>query len=255
MAEQKTQEFKFPSELIDLPSLGKLYPEGSPLKEGKVEVKYMTAREEDILTSANLIKKGIVIDRLLDSLILTKGVKSSELLLGDKNAIMIAARILAYGKDYTVELRDPENGELIQHTFDLSQLPYKELDKKLKVTDNNFEVKLPTSNTKITVKLLTGNDETEIMEELKALEKVGTSREVTTRLKKCVTSVDGQTDQATINTFVENMLSRDSIFLREYLNDIAPDIVMSQEVEFPGGERREVSIPMDITFFWPSAKL
>ena len=66
-------ENKFPTEVIDLPSEGKLYPEGHPCLNGKIEIKYMTAKEEDILTSQNLIKKGVVIDRLLNSLIITEG--------------------------------------------------------------------------------------------------------------------------------------------------------------------------------------
>ena len=89
-------ESKYPTETIDLPSGGKLYPQDSPLSSGKIEIKYMTAKEEDILTSANLIKKGVVIDRLLDSIIVTEGVGIDDLILGDKNAIMVAARILAY---------------------------------------------------------------------------------------------------------------------------------------------------------------
>ena len=108
MAEQK-----FPSEVIDLPSEGRLYPEGHPLKDGKIEIKYMTAKEEDILTSQNLIKKGVVIDRLLDSLILTNGVKQEDLIMGDKNAIMVAARILAYGPEYKCQVTNPKTGEII----------------------------------------------------------------------------------------------------------------------------------------------
>ena len=92
-------EQKFPSEVIDLPSGGKLYGEDSPLKDGKIEIKYMTAKEEDILTSQNLIKKGVVIDKLIDALILTEGIKGSDLILGDKNAVMVAARVLAYGPE------------------------------------------------------------------------------------------------------------------------------------------------------------
>ena len=108
MAEQK-----FPSEVIDLPSEGKLYPEGHPLKDGKIEIKYMTAKEEDILTSQNLIKKGVVIDRLIDSLILTDGVKQDDLVLGDKNAVMVAARILAYGPEYACEVTNPNTSEIL----------------------------------------------------------------------------------------------------------------------------------------------
>ena len=86
-------EHKFPTEVIDLPSGGKVYPKDSPLADGKIELKYMTTKEEDILMSQNLIKKGVVIDKLLDSLIVTEGVNQDNLLLGDKN-VLVASRIL-----------------------------------------------------------------------------------------------------------------------------------------------------------------
>ena len=126
MAEQK-----FPSEVIDLPSEGKLYPEGHPLRDGKIEIKYMTAKEEDILTSQNLIKKGVVIDRLLDSLILTPNVKVDDLVLGDKNAIMVAARILAYGPEYVCEITNPDTQEKQECTFNLADCPFKKLPKDI----------------------------------------------------------------------------------------------------------------------------
>ena len=137
---------KFPSEIIDLPSKGKLYPKDSPLSEGKIEVKYMTAKEEDILTSQNLIKKGIVIDRLLDSLIITKGVKSDVLILGDKNAVMVAARILAYGPEYTCKVTTP-SGDTSEQTFNLADCPFKTIDES--ITENTFDCELPISKTKI----------------------------------------------------------------------------------------------------------
>ena len=251
----KTQEHKFPTEFIDLPSGGKLYPSNSPLHEGKIEIKYMTAKEEDILTSQNLIKQGVVIDRLIDSLILTEGVSCDDLFLGDKNAVMIAARILAYGSDYTVEVIDPSTGDPVEHTFDLSDLPYKNMDSIKKTKGNEFKIKLPVSKNTVTVKLLNGKDEKKINEELEALQKVGTSREVTTRLKNVIIAVDDKTDSGTINAFVDNMLARDSLHLRAELTELAPDIEMVQEVTFPSGERREVSIPVDITFFWPTARI
>ena len=252
---EKQQEQKFPSEVIDLPTGGKLYGKDSPLYDGKIEVKYMTAREEDILTSQNLIKQGIVIDKLIDSLILTKGISSDDLFLGDKNAVMIAARILAYGADYNVSVTDPGTGEPVEHTFDLSDLPYKNIDTLKKATSNAFKVKLPISKNVVTVKLLNGKDEKKINEELEALQKVGTSREVTTRLKNVITAVDDKEDEGTVNAFVDNLLARDSLYLREELANLAPDIEMVQEVTFPSGERREVSIPVDITFFWPTARV
>ena len=106
------EEQKYASEVIDLPSEGKLYPEDSPLRSGKLDIKYMTAKEEDILTSQNLVKKGIAIDKLLDSLILTKGVSEKDLVVGDKNAVMVAARILGYGPEYTCTVTNPETGDV-----------------------------------------------------------------------------------------------------------------------------------------------
>ncbi len=248
MAEQK-----FPSEVIDLPSEGKLYPDGHPLKDGKVEVKYMTAKEEDILTSQNLIKKGVVIDRLLDSLILTSGVKTDDMILGDKNAVMVAARILAYGPEYTCEIPNTIDGGLITKTFNLADCPFKKLPKD--VTENKFEVTLPISKKVVTFKLLTGKDEQTINEELKASEKVSieVKPELTTRLRHTITSVDGDDSQATINTFVQNLLARDSMYLRKEIKNITPDIELTQEMEI-GGESVKVDIPMTVGFFWPDTE-
>ena len=248
MAEQK-----FPSEVIDLPSEGKLYPEGHPLKDGKIEIKYMTAKEEDILTSQNLIKKGVVIDRLLDSLILTNGVKQEDLILGDKNAIMVAARILAYGPEYLCEVTNPNTGELISHNFNLADCPFKKLPKD--VSENKFSVKLPISKKEITFKLLTGKEEKIIEQELKSSKKIGSevSPELTTRLRHTITSVDGDTSQTTINNFVQNLLARDSMHLRKHIREVTPDIELSQEIEI-GGESVKVDIPMTVGFFWPDSQ-
>jgi hypothetical protein len=244
---------KFPSEIIDLPSEGKLYPEGHPLKEGKVEVKYMTAKEEDILTSQNLIKKGVVIDRLIDSLILTTGVKSDDLVLGDKNAVMVAARILAYGPEYSCEVSNPNTGEVSTQTFNLADCPFKKLPEG--ITENKFEVDLPIAKKKVTFKLLTGKEEVLINEELKASEKVNAEvkPELTTRLRHTITSVDGDDSGTTINGFVQNMLARDSMYLRNEIRKVTPDIELSQEIEI-GGETVKVDIPMTVGFFWPSTE-
>ena len=163
MAEEKR---KFPTEVVDLPSQGLLYPKDHPLSSGQIEIKYMTAKEEDILTSRNLIQKGIVLDKLMESVIIDEKVKLDDLLLGDKNAIMIATRILGYGKDYSVQVEDPNKGEKQEETFDLTQIKDKELDEKLfKKGQNEFELDLPASKVKITFKLLTHKDEKEIEEE------------------------------------------------------------------------------------------
>ena len=252
MAEEKKQEFKFPTETVDLPSQGKLYSENSSLKSGKIEVKYMTAKEEDILTSQNLIKKGLVIDKLLNSLIVTEGVSTDDLLIGDKNAVMVASRILAYGGEYSVEVADPNTGETFQHTFDLTECSFKELPDDVDYSKNEFELTLPVSKVGITFKLLTGKDETNIANELKSLAKIGQPGEVTTRLKNVVTSVNGDTSKSVISNFVDNMLSKESLFLRDEIQRINPDINLTQEIDF-GGDSTEVDIPMTVEFFWPKA--
>ena len=245
------EEQKFPSEMIDLPSEGKLYSKDSPLKDGKIEIKYMTAKEEDILTSQNLIKKGVVIDRLIDSLILTEGIKSGDLILGDKNAVMVAARILAYGPEYVCDIPNPDGG-MITQTFNLADCPFKKLPKG--ITENKFKVTLPISKKKITFKLLSGQEEYDVLEELKSSKKLGTEvlPELTTRLRHTITSVDGDESKSVINPFVMNLLARDSMYLRKQIKNTSPDIELKQEVEI-GGETVMVDIPMTVNFFWPES--
>ena len=246
-------EYKFPTEIIDLPSEGKVYSKDSPLSSGKLELKYMTTREEDILMSDNLIKKGMVIDKLLDSLIITKGVKESDLILGDKNAVLIASRILAYGPEYTVEVTNPNDiDEKIEYTFDLSQCPFKELPKDVDYSDNSFEFITPVGKNKLKFKLLTGADEKLIDKDLKQSSKFGYGTEITTRLRYTIIEVDGDSKSQTINGFIQNLLARDSIALRNYIRDISPDIDLTSEVEI-GGETVSVSIPLTVEFFWPQS--
>ena len=246
---------KFPSEIIDLPSEGKLYPKEHACSNGKIEIKYMTAKEEDILTSQNLIKKGVVIDRLLDSLILTEGITTDDLVLGDKNAVMVTARILAYGPEYSCEITHPSTKEKFVHTFNLAECPFKELPKDIDYDTNQWEITLPASKKKCTVKLLTGKDEKQIQKDLDATKKVSglTSTEITTRLRDMVTSVDGDSTQATINDFSQNCLARDSLTIRQFTAEISPDIELKQEIELEG-RIVEVDIPLTIQFFWPNAE-
>ena len=244
-------EYKFPTEVIDLPSLGKVYPKDSPLADGKIELKYMTTREEDILMSQNLIKKGIVVDKLLDSLIVTKNVKQADLILGDKNAVLVAARILAYGPEYSVEVTNPNDLEQkIQHTFDLSKCPFKESVEGVDYTNNSFDYTTEVGKTKIKFKLLTGADEALIEKELSQSKKYGYDSDVSTRLRYTVTEVDGDSKPETITSFTQNMLARDSVAFRNYIKEITPDIDLTSEIEI-GGETVSVSIPLTVEFFWP----
>jgi hypothetical protein len=248
------EEQKFPTEVIDLPSEGKLYPKDSPLSSGKIEIKYMTAKEEDILTSQNLIEKGIVIDKLLQALIIDKNINLDDLVSGDKDAIMIAARILAYGPEYTVNVNNPTNNSEIRHTFDLTHCPFKKLPEN--IDKNEFELELPISKYKIKFKLLTGHEEKLITEELKGYSKLGYDYlpELSTRLKAAIISVQGDDTKLSISQFIENLLSRDSFYLRSEINKLSPGVDLKQEIEI-GGTMVMVDIPLTISFFWPTSEL
>ena len=258
MAENKRQ---FPTEVVDLPSKGLLYSKDSPLSSGTIELKYMTAKEEDILTSRNLIQKGIVLDKLMEAVIVDEKVSLNDLLLGDKNAVMIATRVLGYGKDYTVTLTDPDTGDKQEETFDLTAITDKKIDSKLfKSGKNEFEFELPAAKVKILFRLLTHKEEKEIDTELKAYKKFakesGVTAEITTRLKKAIVSVNGDTSQKRVNEFVENeLLSRDSLSFREYLTKITPDVDMSFTFTSDStGEDTTMDIPLDVEFFWPAGR-
>ena len=243
-------DYKFPTEMVDLPSKGYFYFDGHPLSSGKVEIKYMTAKEEDILTSQNLIQQGTVIDKLLESLIVDKSVKLDDLLIGDKNAIMVAARILGYGKEYEFTY----DGE--EKSVDLSKLEPVKLDfSKFTRGKNEFEFELPTSKRTITFKLLTSSDEKNIDVETKAREKISKTQtsELTTRLKHMILSVDGNVEKSYINNFVDNeFLSRDSLAFRKYLSEITPDMDMTTKIVDSSGKETEVVIPITVRFFWPA---
>ena len=245
--------YKFPTEMVELPSKGYFYPEGHPLASGKVEVKYMTAKEEDILTSQNLIEQGIVIDKLLESLVIDKKININDMLVGDKNAIMVASRVLGYGKDYEFAY----DGE--EQSVDLSKLEPVDIDfTKYTKGVNEFTFELPSSKRSLTFKLLTGEDEKNIALEIAARRKISKEQsfELTTRLKKMLLSVDGNSTQAYINNFVDNeFLSRDSFAFRQHLEDVTPDVDMSATVVDSAGKETVVSVPVTVRFFWPSARV
>jgi len=257
---QPTQpQYSFPTEEVTLPSKGLLYPEGSPLRSGKITMKYMTAKEEDILTNQNYIKNGTVIDKLLQSLIVDM-TKVEDLLIGDKNAVLVAARILGYGQDYTFKYPHPDTGVEEELTIDLTEAEDKLIDESKMVNGKNeFEFELPTSKMFITFKLLTQADEKKIEAELKGLKKINknSSPELTTRLKHVIQSVNGDRTQKTIREFIDNsFLARDSRAFRVYLDNIMPDIDLTFDLTFDDGAVIEdVTIPIGVGFFWPDASV
>jgi hypothetical protein len=243
-------DFKFPTEIVELPSKGLVYPPDSPLASGKIEMKYMTAKEEDILTNQNYIKQGVVLDKLLKSLIVSP-IDYDDLILGDKNAVLVAARILGYGKDYSFKYK----GEKV--TVDLTECPSRYLDES-QITPgvNEFSYTLPISNTKITYKILTNKDEKEIQAELDGYKKLNKdfTPELSTRLKYVIQSVNGNTDKKAVREFVDNyMLARDSKAFRDHLVATQPDIIMEANITLSDGTEEGVNIPVTINFFWPDA--
>jgi len=257
---EKSDKKTFPTEFIDLPSKGWFYPKESPLASGQVELKYMTAREEDILTSANLIRKGKVIDTLINSL-LVSDVTYDDILIGDKNAIMIAARILGYGKDYDIDFSCPKCGESNQLQVDLTGLENKDFDNtKYTKGSNEFDFTLPLAKTVVTYKVMDGKSEKSLESELKGLSKFANKeapgKDLTTRLKHQITAVNGNRDQKGIREFIDTELfAQDSLALRTEMRETAPDVLTQFNFECESCNHTEtVDMPIDSGFFWPSTK-
>jgi hypothetical protein len=240
-------KFKMPTEIVELPSQGLVYPESSPLSSGKIEMKYMTAKEEDILTNKALIEKGTVLDELVKSLIVSN-VDYEELIIGDKNAVLVASRVLGYGSEYKFNW----GGE--EQVVDLATIENKPLNTTLfKKGINEFEFKLPHSGYTITFKLLTGKDEKKIEAEMNGLKKINKnfSAELSTRMKYIITSINGNREPKDIREFVDTaFLARDSKALREYIKEVQPDVDLTF---FPEGSTNRVPIPFGLNLFWPDA--
>jgi hypothetical protein len=243
MSENK---FNFPTEIVELPSKGLVYPEDHILRSGKIEMKYMTAKEEDILTNQNYIQKGVVLDKLVEALVMNK-FKVNELIPGDKNALLIASRILGYGKDYTFDYKNEE------FTIDLSTISEKPFDTTLITSRGTFKFTLPTSGIEVEFKLLTDKDNELVNQELEGLKKINkdSSPEITTRLRHQIVAVNGSIDKNAIREFVEyNLLAADSRALRKYIKDIAPDVNLTTKIVINGVEE-DIDIPINLNFFWP----
>jgi hypothetical protein len=246
------KQFDFPTEVLDLPSKGKLYPKEHPLSSGQITIKYMTAKEEDILSSTNLIKKGIVLDKLFESIIVD-AVNIDDILVGDKNAIVLATRLLGYGPNYNISFYSSKAGKSIETTVDLAQIKTKDVDYSNFGNQNEFQFTTPTGNT-LVFKLLTHGDEKLIDKDITALEKMNKdgSYEITTRLRYMIKSVDGNSDLGHINKFINNsFLAKDSRAFREHIKKISPDMNMTFTYVHEDGESEVAPIPMGVGFFWP----
>ena len=205
----------------------------------------MTAKEEDILSNQSYIQKGTVLDKLLRSVVVNKDINIDDLIVGDKNALLIATRILGYGKEYEVTL----NG--INYTLDISTLENKIIDDTdYEAGKNEFTFTTPSTGTVLTYQLATGRVEKQIEREIAGLKKLKkeNTADLTTRLKYLITSVDGSSEKKDIRDFIDNQfLARDSRAFREHVNNTQPDVNLSYILD--NGE--EVSVPIGLNFFWP----
>lgn len=249
------EKFTLPTETIELPSQGKIYDLANPLSSGTVEMKYMTAREEDILTNINLLKQGLAVEKMLQSLIKSP-IQYEDLLLGDRNSLLIAARILAYGSEYSFQYADSENDSKEQINVDLQTLNPKKVDLSLYENKNEFTFELPASKNTITFKLLTVGDEKKIDQEIKGFKKATNLQagELTTRLKHQILSVNGDYEQKSVRDFIDNyMLAKDSNALRSYVTSITPDIDLTVNFTLSSGREVTESLPLTVEFFFPGS--
>ena len=249
------REYDFPTEVLDLPSEGKLYPKDHPLASGKITIKYMTAKEEDILSSQNLIKKGIVLDKLFESIIVDR-INPDDIILGDKNAILLATRLLGYGPDYKFSFYSSVLGDIVEANIDLSKIKIKEVNTSKFNNTNNFEFITPIGKNKITFKILTHGDEKLIDKDIEALQKINkdVSYDITTRLRHMITAVDGNSDVSHISKYINGMLARDSRAFRENVKSITPDLNMKVEYTHENGEVEEAPVSLGVGFFWPPSE-
>jgi hypothetical protein len=245
---------KYHAEIIDLPSKGNFYPDEHPLRSGQIEVKYMTAKEEDILTSSNLIKKNKVLDKLLESIIVTPNVSHLDILAGDINAILVAARIMSYGKDYIVSIKCPKCELEQEFNIDLSELDTKEPGA------TELKLELPISKDVLELKAMTRRVELDIEGELKAMKGVGVSvePEVTTTMKNLIRSVNGNTDKSLIKEYSENILIKDLEAVRTFYKMAIGDINFQTQFSCSNSEcEHQTVLPFEVGlgFFWPNARV
>lgn len=262
-AENQPQEvttYKVPTEIIDLPSRGLLYSKDSPLSSGTIEIKYMTAKEEDILTTESFIRKGVVIDKFLQSLIVTPNVNLSDMLIGDIDALTVAARIYGYGNDYDAFIETP-SGKQQRTEIDLTQLKLNYLeDRFLKEANlNEFDFELPKSGVKISFKMLTKADQERYSAEVEKNKKAfsGETKSASTQFVYQIVSVDGNREERVIRQFVEEgLMAYDARALRRYIDEVQPGIDLSVEVtDRETGETFPAEVPIGVQFFWPDAKV
>ena len=251
---------ELPTETVPLPSRGVVYPKGHPLHNKEtVDIKAMTAKEEDILTNRSFIKRKIVITELIRSCLADPNIDPEDMLMGDRNAVMTSLRITGYGPEYHVEVDCPVCNHRSKQAFDLSTLPIKRLAHDPKIPGGNvFEFTLPVCKKKVEFKYLTGRDEKENAVMQERLKKQGISTKgntITNRYINQIISVDGITDKSKLSRFIPAMPARDSLALRKFMDENEPGITMRSWMDCPECEEQsEVRLPLGASFFWPDSE-
>jgi len=249
----------FPTNLVELPSGGRFYPEGHPLRAGNVEMKFMTAKEENILTTESYIKSGVVIDKFLQSMIVSPKFNYDDLLIGDRDGLMVASRIYGYGEIYPIEVTAP-SGRKQKVDLDLTTLENKTVKDVPESHENRFSWTFENRIGKYTIefKLLTVGDDKVIQDKLKKYRTAGSAdRQITTRLEQIIVSVNGNSDPMFIKLFIENeFMANDSRKFREYVASVTPGVNMEIELEdAETGEPFRTTASIGPSFFWPDAGL
>lgn len=250
------QSFVVPTELIPLPSAGLIYPQGTTLhQKDAIEIRSMTARDEDILTSRALVRSGKVIGMLLRSCIVDKAIDPEKMLVGDRNAALIGIRITGYGPEYPIKLSCPSCTVENKMSVNLLDLPIKRFPEGTQVTPgvNEFRFSLPVSKKTVIFKMLTGEEERDIIQIIERGRKVGGAEElVTTRLKMQILQIGDEKDPSKLSIAISNLPARDSRDLRKYIDSITPGVEMRTKfVCTDCGHEGEVEVPFGTDFFWP----
>jgi transcription elongation factor Elf1 len=256
--ETKTLHFVTPTDFVELPSRGQYYAEDHPLYgQEHLEIRQMTAKDEDILTSPTLLKKGVAVERLIQNLIVDKNIKADDLLVGDKNAILITARTSAYGALYETKIQCPFCNHYSNYEFDLKEVKVHHGEENVEnvtlTEDKTFSVTLPSSDAEVEIKLLTGADEQKYIFMLQQNKKHNLRQAtVTDQMKMFVVSVGGVSDPTQVSNFIDNMPAKDSRHLRSTYSKVNPAIDLTQYFAcLYCNSETKLEVPLTADFFWP----
>ncbi|MAG25197.1 hypothetical protein CMI47_06420 [Candidatus Pacearchaeota archaeon] len=262
-AMQQTQaegfSFVVPTEFVELPSGGKYYAEDHPLHNAEsIEIRQMTAKEEDLLTSRTLIKKGVALDRVIKNIIVDRRINPDTLLTGDRNAIIIATRITGYGHIYETKVSCPNCAAQQQYSFDLTEATVydgadpDEDDQVNDHGDGTFTTTLPRIKLPVTFRLLTGKDERSLMAGMETDRKRKNEQSITRQLRNMIVAVDGQNAPQVIDYLVDHLPSMDSRQLRMCYRLAAPNVDLTQHFECAECDfAQDMEVPLTADFFWP----